>query len=68
MPVHPKLLEVLICPACRGDVEPTDNETGLRCSGCGRVYPIRDGIPVMLIDQASPPEPRDEQGGGSRSE
>lgn len=54
MPIDPRLLEILICPACHGDVRPLlDN--GLECVRCGRVYPVRDGIPVMLVDEASPP-------------
>ncbi len=50
MPLDPRLLEILCCPACHGDlVEGTD---GLHCQACGLLYPIEDGIPVMLVDQA----------------
>lgn len=50
MPLDPRLLEILCCPACHGDlVEQTD---GLLCQGCGLLYPIEDGIPVMLVDRA----------------
>jgi uncharacterized protein YbaR (Trm112 family) len=55
MPLDPRLLEMLICPACRGEIKPVDNESGLECLQCGRVYPVRDGIPVMLVDEASAP-------------
>ena len=55
MSLDPKLLEILICPACRGKVASVNDETGLECSGCGRVYPVRDDIPVMLVEEASPP-------------
>ena len=48
-------MEILICPACRGDLTALDEDRGLDCGGCGRVYPIRDGIPVMLVEEASPP-------------
>ncbi len=46
------LLEILCCPACRSAVRELPGEGGLECTGCGRVYPIVDGIPVMLLDQA----------------
>jgi uncharacterized protein YbaR (Trm112 family) len=46
---------MLVCPACHGEVEPRRDESGLECKGCGRVYPVRDGIPVMLVDEATPP-------------
>ena len=45
-----ELLEILVCPACHAKVEL--NEDRLLCQGCGRKYPIEDGIPIMLIDQA----------------
>jgi len=54
MSVDPRLLEILVCTACHAKVSPVD-DTGLRCVDCGRIYPIRDGIPVMLVDEASPP-------------
>ena len=52
MPISKELLDILICPLCRKEVEPTPDGTGLKCAECRRVYPIRDGIPVMLIDEA----------------
>jgi len=52
MAIDKDLLEILICPFCKGDVEMQKDEKGLKCVGCRRVYPIRDGIPVMLIDEA----------------
>ena len=55
MPIDSRLLEILICPACRGDLTLLDEERGLECGSCGRIYPIRDGIPVMLVEEASPP-------------
>ena len=55
MPVDPRLLEILICPACSGAIRELDAERGLECLSCGRVYPIRDGIPVLLVDEAGPP-------------
>jgi uncharacterized protein YbaR (Trm112 family) len=50
-----RLLEILICPACRGEIRPVQEESGLECLRCGRVYPVRNGIPVMLVDEASAP-------------
>lgn len=54
MSIDPSLLEILVCPACHGEIRPVE-ESGLECRSCGRIYPIRDGIPVMLVDEASPP-------------
>jgi uncharacterized protein YbaR (Trm112 family) len=53
--IDPRLLEILVCPACHGGIRPLEGDEGLECSECGRIYPIRDGIPVMLVDEASPP-------------
>lgn len=52
MCVSPDLLEILRCPACKSKVELKPDGGGLKCVSCRRVYPIRDEIPVMLIDQA----------------
>lgn len=52
MAISPDLLEILICPACRAKVELKADASGLRCVACHRVYPVRDSIPVMLIDEA----------------
>ncbi len=52
-----KLLDILACPACKKDVQLTEYETethGLKCDECKKIYPIKDGIPVMLIDEAIP--------------
>jgi hypothetical protein len=52
MAISPELLEILICPACKGELELKQDNSGLKCLSCKRVYPIRDDIPVMLIDEA----------------
>ncbi len=52
MPISAELLEILICPKCRAKVELKPDNSGLRCIQCHRLYPIRDDIPVMLIDEA----------------
>ncbi|MCH8157184.1 MAG: Trm112 family protein [Nitrospinae bacterium] len=49
-----ELLEILVCPKCKGDLELTSEEDGLACKACSLMYPIRDDIPIMLIDQAQP--------------
>jgi uncharacterized protein len=53
MAVDPELLEILACPACKTPVTLVKNGTALRCDNCRRVYPIKDDIPVMLIDEAT---------------
>lgn len=50
--VDPELLKILVCPVCKTPVTPTANQQGLRCATCRRIYPIRDDIPVMLVDEA----------------
>jgi uncharacterized protein YbaR (Trm112 family) len=55
MSLDPRLLEILVCPACRAKVRPNETSSGLACEGCGRVYPVRDGIPVMLVEEATAP-------------
>ncbi len=54
MALSKQLLEILACPQCKGDVVPDDKEEKLTCNACKLVYPVRDGIPVMLIDEAEP--------------
>ena len=53
MPVDKALLDILVCPACKTPVRLVKDGAGLRCDGCRRVYPIKDDIPVMLIDEAT---------------
>ena len=52
MAVSQELLEILVCPLCKTPVKPTQDQQGLKCSTCRRVYPVRDDIPVMLADEA----------------
>jgi uncharacterized protein len=52
MSINQDFLEILRCPACKGKVELKDDSSGLKCVNCHRVYPIRDEIPVMLVDEA----------------
>ena len=53
MAISQDLLEILACPACKAKVELQPDGTGLKCVQCRRVYPIRDDIPVMLIEEAT---------------
>jgi hypothetical protein len=56
MGVDEKLLEILACPNCRGEVEYIEADEVIVCRGeCRYAYPVRDGIPVMLIDEATKP-------------
>jgi hypothetical protein len=52
MAVSKDLLDILVCPVCKATVELVHSDTGLKCTECKRVYPIRDDIPVMLVDEA----------------
>lgn len=54
MGIDKELLEILVCPKCKGDIEMSEKEDGLICKPCSLMYPIKDDIPVMLIDEASP--------------
>lgn len=55
MAISPELLEILRCPKCKEKVETTADESGLKCVNpeCALVYPIRDDIPVMLVEEAT---------------
>ncbi|MDP6686141.1 MAG: Trm112 family protein [Candidatus Omnitrophota bacterium] len=48
--IDKKLLDILACPACKSDIELRDNL--ISCTGCKKRYPIKDGIPIMLIEEA----------------
>ena len=52
MAIKKELLDILCCPQCKGDIHLTGSGDGLACDKCKLVYPIRDDIPVMLIDEA----------------
>ena len=48
------ILKILACPACNAPLEPQENNQGLLCPCCGLLFPVIDGIPVLLIDEAAP--------------
>lgn len=52
MPLARQLLDILVCPCCKGELEYLADESGLVCAPCGLKYPIQDGIPIMLIHEA----------------
>jgi uncharacterized protein YbaR (Trm112 family) len=54
MTLSPKLLEILVCPKCKGPLEYHADEQALLCKTCRLRYPVRDDIPIMLIDEATP--------------
>jgi uncharacterized protein len=47
------LLTILVCPVCKKPVILSANGQSLKCGECGRVYPIQDDIPIMLVDAAT---------------
>jgi len=52
MGIPKELLEILVCPICKTPVTLTEDNSGLKCGTCSRVYPVRDEIPVMLPEEA----------------
>jgi uncharacterized protein len=52
MAISKELLEILACPQCKGEVNLTEQQDGLVCNACKLLYPIKDDIPIMLIDEA----------------
>lgn len=52
MALSPELLEILACPQCKQPVRPEPDDRALTCAACRLRFPVRDGIPVMLIDEA----------------
>ncbi len=48
--IDQELIDILSCPACRGDLILAQDK--ILCKKCGKKYPIKNGIPIMLIDEA----------------
>jgi len=59
VPIKKELLEILCCPKCKGDIYLNEKEDGLVCDTCRLIYPIKEDIPIMLIDEAIPFESKD---------
>ena len=58
--ISPRFLEVAACPACHGGLAIDYDASALICTNtaCGLAYPVRDGIPILLVDEARRPNPR----------
>lgn len=54
MTIAPELLALLVCPTCKGELQYDEAQSRLVCPSCRVAYPVRDGIPVMLVDEATP--------------
>ena len=54
MTLSPQLLAILVCPKCKGALEYRESESSLACPACRLRYPVRDDIPIMLLDEATP--------------
>jgi uncharacterized protein len=62
MKLDPVLLDIVVCPDCKGSLTVDYDNEELICNACGLIYPVRDDIPIMLVDEARrepppPPEP-----------
>lgn len=57
MSLDPALVEIIRCPGCRGTLEQRDAAGGVElvCTACGLAYPVRDEIPILLVDEARRP-------------
>jgi uncharacterized protein len=53
MGVSQELLAILVCPVCKSPIHVVPGGSGLKCDACKRIFPIRDGIPVMLPEEAT---------------
>lgn len=56
MTISQELLDILVCPKCKGEIFLNEKNDGLICKNCKLMYEIRDDIPVMLIEEAKPVE------------
>ncbi|HDI78247.1 MAG TPA: Trm112 family protein [Desulfobacteraceae bacterium] len=61
MAISKELLEILACPKCKGDIYLSEKGDGLICQNCRLMYPIKEDIPIMLIDEAIPLERKETQ-------
>lgn len=52
MPIDKELLSILVCPACKGEVGLDNEKNGIVCVRCSLLFPIKDGIPVMITEEA----------------
>ncbi len=54
MTLPPQLLAILVCPRCKGPLDHRAAESSLVCPACRLRFPVRDDIPIMLMDEATP--------------
>jgi uncharacterized protein len=54
MGISKELMEILVCPQCKGEIRLNKTEDGLICDRCRLLYEIREEIPIMLVDEAKP--------------
>jgi uncharacterized protein YbaR (Trm112 family) len=54
MAINEELLAILCCPQCKGEIQLNEAQDGLLCNACKLFYPIKDDIPIMLIEEALP--------------
>lgn len=53
MSITEEFVEMLICPACKGKVKLKEDKSAIKCTACKRAYPITNGIPAMIVEEAS---------------
>jgi uncharacterized protein YbaR (Trm112 family) len=53
MLIPKEILDMLVCPVCKEPLKPAPDDSGYKCEICKRFYPVRDGIPVMLVEDAT---------------
>ena len=63
MKLDPLLMDILVCPECKSELNVDEPNEELICTVCGLIYPVRDDIPVMLVDEARRPEAAPEADG-----
>lgn len=61
MSIRKELLDILACPKCKGELQLGEGGDRLICGACRLAYPIRDDIPIMLIEEALPLEDQGEK-------
>ncbi len=57
MALDKELIEILACPQCKDNLTATEKEDGLICSSCRLIYPVKEDIPILLVDEAAPYKP-----------
>ena len=65
--LKPELLDLLCCPKCKGDLEYRPAQETLTCKQCATVYPVRNDIPILLVDPQDPHEPQGAPGASRAS-